>query len=197
MTLAGGATARPPSPDQSGFTLVELMISMGLFALIAVAGVALVDGVLGVQSRTEGRLDRLAELQRSMFVLTSDLDQVARGPIAGGGPALSFVRAAPGLGGAPVPVRYELVDGMLVRVTGDAPQLLATGVSGVRWRFWDGAWVDRWPPAQSETPPWPRAVEVELQLRAPGGSMGTLRRVVALPRQAEALKPVPVEEEEQ
>ena len=37
---------RAAEPGQAGFTLIELMISLGLFALIAVAGLALVEGII-------------------------------------------------------------------------------------------------------------------------------------------------------
>ena len=166
---------------ESGFTLIELMISLGLFALIAVAGLALVDGILNVQGRTEGRFDRLADLQRTMFVVSSDLDQVASGRIVGGGNAIAFTRAAPGMGGAPVRLQYTVTGGALVRSIGPAPQLVLTGVTGARWRFWDGAWVERWPVNAETQDRWPRAVVLELQVAGPGGTPATLRRVIALP----------------
>jgi general secretion pathway protein J len=174
---------RPHQPE-AGFTLIELMISLGLFALIAVAGLALLDGVLGVQGRTETRLDRLADLQRTMFVLGGDVDQVAPGRIQGGGATIAFTRAAPGLGGAPVPLRYDMAAGTLVRRVGPAPQLLLTGVQSARWRFWDGTWRDAWP-LPDKPDDWPRAVELQLQASGPGGDPVTLRRVIVLPYRAE------------
>lgn len=182
-------THRPEAGD-TGFTLIELMISLGLFALIAVAGLALVDGILRVNGRTEARLDRLAALQRTMFVLTSDLDQVAIGAIEGGGDRLSFTRSAPGSGGIAVPVRYRVAAGTLVRAA-PAPQLLLPGVVAARWRFWDGAWFDRWPIDDSEEAKarWPRAVALDVQAAGPGGTPVLLHRVVTLPARASA--PVP------
>jgi len=176
-----------PGRGEQGFTLIELMISLGLFALIAVAGLALLNSVLGVQGRTEQRLDRLADLQRAMFVLGGDLDQVTEGAVRGGGTSFSFTRSAPGLGGPPMPVRYDLAGGNLVRTAGTEPQVLLSGVSSARWRFYDGQWSDAWP-LQEELPGWPRAVEVELLARGPGGDPVALRKLVVLPfepRQAE------------
>ena len=167
----------------AGFTLIELMISLMMFALIAVAGVALVDSVLGVQGKTEIRLDRLTALQRGMLVLGGDLTQVAGGDITGGGPAISFSRSAPGVGGPPVSVRYAVVAGTLVRDAGGGGQAVLRGVSGVRWRFWQNGWIDRWPPADVRD--WPQAVEVEVTLTGQPG--GTLRRVVVLPVRARAV----------
>lgn len=174
----------------AGFTLIELMISLGLFALIAVAGLALVDGILRVNGRTEARLDRLAALQRTMFVLTSDLDQVASGPIEGQGDRLSFTRSAPGTGGVATPVRYAVAGGMLVRAA-PAPQLLLPGVVGARWRFWDGAWIDRWPADDSKEARarWPRAIALDLRAAGPGGTPVSLHRVVTLPIRAQEPPP--------
>lgn len=169
---------------EAGFTLLELMISLGLFALIAVAGLALVDGIIKVQDRTEGRSDRLADLQRAMFVVSSDLDQIARGTIDGGAANLSFSRAAPAVGGAAVPVRYSIANGNLVRQIGPMPQELLRGIASLRWRFWNGAWVNKWPIDDKNRERWPRAVEIEMQVAGPGGVPGTLRRVVTLPDRA-------------
>ena len=172
-------------PGQSGFTLIELMISLGLFALIAVAGLALVQGIINVQGRTEIRLDRLAELQRTMFVVTSDVDQIATGRVSGNAKeGLKFVRAAPGLGGARVQVEYLVAGGMLIRKGGPAIQRLLPGVVAARWRFWNGEWRDRWPLSDETADQWPRAIEMELQIASPnGGPAGTLRRVIVLPSQ--------------
>ena len=109
-----------PAPDrgQAGFTLIELMISLGLFALIAVAGLGMVDGILGVQGRTEQRLDRLTDLQRAMYVIGGDLEQVAHGPITGDASGMRFTRAAPGLGGAPVAMAFRLNGDRMTRDSG-------------------------------------------------------------------------------
>ncbi|HEY0623450.1 type II secretion system protein GspJ [Sphingomonas sp.] len=170
-----------PEAGEEGFTLLELIISLGLFALIAVAGLGLLDSVLNVQGRTEARLSRLADLQRAMFVVQSDLDQITRGEISGGGNGIAFTRIAGGLGGPPVPVRYDAAQGALVR-SAPQPQMLLQGVAGARWRFRDGnAWVDRWPVSEARKAEWPRAVSVEMQVGGVPGPQGVLRRVVVLP----------------
>ncbi|MES2338850.1 MAG: prepilin-type N-terminal cleavage/methylation domain-containing protein [Pseudomonadota bacterium] len=174
---------RAAARRDSGFTLIELLISLLLFALIAVAGVALVDSVLGVQGRTEERLDRLTALQRAMLVMTGDLEQVAGGDMAGGGAGISFSRSAPGVGGPPVVVRYALTSGVLVRDAGNGGQAVLRGVAGVRWRFWRAGWVERWPAVDPRD--WPQAVEVEVTLA--GQPSGTLRRVVTLPVRARSV----------
>lgn len=170
---------RADSEDEAGFTLIELMISLALFALIAVAGLALVDSVLGVRGRTEVRMDRLADMQRMMFVLASDVEQVADGDIVGDRAGVSFRRSAAGFGGPPVEVRYAVVAGTLVRTAGRSPQTLLDGVTGARWRFLDLRWEASWPPNAESRERWPRAIELEL--RTSGAPGGVLRRVVALP----------------
>lgn len=166
---------------EAGFTLIELMISLGLFALIAIAGLALVEGIINVQDRTGPRLDRVADLQRAMFVVASDLDQIAVGPISGGADQLHFTRSAPGMGGAAVALDYAIAGGMLVRSVGPGRQRVLTGVARARWRFWDGAWVDRWPVDDAGKERWPRAIALEMSVAAPNGTTASLRRVVALP----------------
>lgn len=185
MSQATRPPCRIPDAGESGFTLIELMISLVLFALIAVAGLALVDGVLGVQGRTEIRLDRLADLQRTMLVVTSDIEQIALGNVSGGGDRLTFTRAAPGLGGPPVPVTYAVRGGALIRSVGGRPQLLLTGVTGARWRFFDQDWQMRWPLSEDDEAmaAWPRAVELELAVVGQG-PQGQLRRVILLPARA-------------
>lgn len=176
----------PPRPSEQGFTLIELMISLGLFALIAVAGLAMVDGILGVQARTEVRLDRLSDLQRAMLVIDGDLDAVASGDVNGTLDGVSFVRSAPGMGGPAVPIRYALNDGVLMRMAGPQPQMLLRGVAGIRFRYLGEGWSDRWPVDAEPSPPWPRAVEVVMTLAPGSGPQGSLRRLVELPERPPA-----------
>lgn len=182
-------------PGEAGFTLVELLVSLGLFALIAVAGVALVDGIIGIQARTATRLDRLDTIERTMFVLQSDLDQVSAGPIGGTPATLFFRRAAPGLGGVPITITYRLAGAALLREGAGRVQPVIADVAGGRFRFFDGAqWVDRWPavpPPANTPPPRPRAVELEMELAGQGVAAGALRRVVALPADPEGPATVP------
>ena len=173
---------KPRSPGEAGFTLIEVLISLGLFGLIAVAGLALVTGIMNVRGRTEVRLDRLAEVQRTMFVVSSDLDQIAAGRVSGGAAELSFTRVTPGAGGPAIPIHYRFANGALFRFVGPRPQLLLPGVASARWRFWDDGWIDKWPRDEKEVDRRPRAVEMQLQL----ATGGTLRRVVTLPARVES-----------
>jgi general secretion pathway protein J len=83
-----------------------------------------------------------------------------------------------------VAMHYGLAGGVLRREIGGAPQRLLSGVSGLRWRFYEPGvgWIDRWPPDPERSAEWPAAVAAELVL-PPGlpGPAGNLRRVVSLP----------------
>ena len=133
-----------------------MLIALGLFALIGVAGFTLLNSVLRTQDATETRLGRMAEIQRAMLVVSSDLDQIT-GQLGGGATALSLQKAD--ITGGIVSVRYELTgDAMTRTITGpggERVQTLLTRVSGLRWTFHRrrGDWLDAWPQPQQPAPP--------------------------------------------
>lgn len=178
----------PKGEAEAGFTLIELMISLALFGLIALAGLALVDSLMGIRDRTEGRLDRLAEVQRAMYVIDNDLAQISPGTLEGDSATVSFNRPLAAAGGLPVRIDYQLGAGTLLRGfrgrgLPQGAQRMLQGVSAVRWSYYrpDMGWVDRWPPAPELAKQWPAAVAADIVL-APGGTVnGSLRRVVPLP----------------
>lgn len=186
---------------RDGFTLVEVLIALALFALIGVAGFTLLNSVLRTQGTTETRLDRMAEIQRAMLVVTSDLDQVT-GSVAGGGGALSIRKFD--VAGNIVAVRYELAGDRVNRIVsgpdGERVQTLLTGVADARWSFHQrrGTWLDTWPlpapPTAAPGAPTPNpptrliadegltAVALDLTLNGVDGRPGaTVRRLVSIP----------------
>ena len=183
-------TRRDPA---AGFTLIEVLVALALFALISGAGFTMLDQVLRTQSRTEGRLDRLAAIQRAMHVVTNDFLQ-ARGRSftaepEDAGVVVGLRRNAADLAEGAVRLTYRMQDGALrrivQRVAGPpiAEQTLLADVSLAEWRFYDpqAGWVTDWPPAgqlPGAAPPNPRAVELRLTLA--DGNL--LRRVALLPR---------------
>lgn len=60
---------------ENGFTLVELMIALFIFGLIAAAGVSLLTFSVRAQSSAAARLDHIAQDRRLAAILTSDLAQ--------------------------------------------------------------------------------------------------------------------------
>ena len=60
-----------------GFTLIEMMVALLIFALITAAGVAVMNSTLTNQSAVRIRVERYAELQRMRAILKADLSQAA------------------------------------------------------------------------------------------------------------------------
>ncbi|CAA9517414.1 MAG: hypothetical protein AVDCRST_MAG39-2280 [uncultured Sphingomonadaceae bacterium] len=170
---------------QAGFTLVEVIVSLALFALISLGGLALVDTVLRAEERLGGRLDRLGELQRAMLLVSRDLEGSEPGTLAMAGDALRFARRGSSLLRPALPVAYALRDGALVRGpgAGGAVQRVLPGVAAVRWRFlYPGVgWSAALPDPEDPRAPTPRAAALEIDLAAGTRPGGALRRVVELP----------------
>ncbi|PZO92058.1 MAG: prepilin-type cleavage/methylation domain-containing protein [Sphingomonas sanxanigenens] len=178
-----------PRAGERGFTLIEMIVSLALFALISLAGVALVRTVMDAQERTGGRIERLADLQRAMFLIKSDLEQFG-GDVTLADNSLSFIRhSMTAIGNQPI--SYSLANGMMRRSVGTGlgtarDQRLLTGVSGLTIRAMnaEGQWQDRWPASDGQKGKWPRAISVEIALTpGPRQSGGSIRRVVPLPAQ--------------
>ncbi len=58
--------------EEQGFTLIEMLVALALLALISLAGFALIQTVLNAQQRTDGRLERLAGLERAVYLIDAD-----------------------------------------------------------------------------------------------------------------------------
>lgn len=61
----------------AGFTLVEMLVAVLVFALISAAGVVVLAQAADHQATVGARLDRLGEFQRARALLQADLSQVA------------------------------------------------------------------------------------------------------------------------
>ncbi|MGY0611318.1 MULTISPECIES: type II secretion system minor pseudopilin GspJ [unclassified Luteimonas] len=182
---------------QRGFTLLEVMVSLALFGLIAAAGVAAMAYAVDSQGVLRARMDRLGEFQRARALLRADLSQAAlrmvrradgsnaRDAFTGGrpgepGPLFAFVRR--GLenpDGSPRAsleyVEYRIVDGRLERsartaVDGAVPpsaRVLIDGISAARVAYLSG---ERWNDGwHGGTTDLPAAIELELELDGIGG----------------------------
>ena len=178
-------------PGEHGFTLVEVMVSLLVFGMIAAAGVAILSFSVKAQSVTGTKLDDLGALTRTMSILSADLAQASlRGardesgaPLpafvgdsgSGAAPMLRFVRGGwTNIDGAARPslqkVVYRIADTGLQRVAypmiDGAPALpaatLLPGVRQVRLRYrLAGAWTERWDGVQGV--PLPEAMEMVVQ----------------------------------
>ena len=175
---------------ERGFTLVEMMVALVIFGMLAAAGVMLFSGAVRAQGAAAVRLDKDAAEQRMVALLTADLAQaqarIWRGedggarPAFGGtngvgaAPVLSFVRG--GVTGSEAigqsalrRVEWRVREGRLERVSyarvdgaseGRAVDL-SDGVTRVTMRYrGDADWSETWQPTRADM--LPRAVEMVL-----------------------------------
>lgn len=153
--------------NDAGFTLVELLVSLLIFAMLAAAGVALLSFSVKAQALANGQLTKLSDMRRVGALLTGDLAQAApriyrdangsvRPAFEGGagqqvGPILSLVRRGwDNFDGSARPslqrVEYRLDGSRLERQAwrhvdgGDAlaPVTLIDNVQALRLRYRDG-----------------------------------------------------------
>lgn len=171
----------------AGVTLIEVLVALVLFALIGGAGFTVLDQVIRVQSRTEARLEQLAQMQRAMQILTQDFMQASRGSLVRAEGVVSFRRSA---GIDEMAVRYTVENRTLVRsvsgsgTRGQTRQMLLPNVESAAWQFFDPAsgWIPTWPPrAQGSVRINPPAVALDVILEGPDPS-GSLRRIALLPQ---------------
>lgn len=168
---------------EAGFTLVEVLVSLALFAIIAGAGLSVMDQILRTRSQTDGRLERLASLQRMMHLVTRDFSEAAPGTVRGDAATTTLGRQSET---DHVTVTYSLVEGEMMRQVaqsrgGTVTQAMLTEVTGLRWQYLDeaGTWQDAWPNRPDPDAADLHAVAMVVTLQ-PGA--GELRRIVAVPR---------------
>lgn len=175
---------------EQGFTLVEVMISLLIFGLLAAAGVALLSFSVRAQTATGAKLDQVSAANRLTTLLTADLAQAVIRPTRGedgrvlppfigeaGGSAAPMLRLVRGgwsnLDGTPrasvQKVEYGVIDGALSRTAypmlDGAPPAPATPlldhVRQVALRYRiKGAWSDRW--VGTAQTPLPDVVELRI-----------------------------------
>jgi general secretion pathway protein J len=176
---------------ESGFTLIEVMVSLMIFGMIAAAGVAILSFSVKAQSVTGAKLDDLSALTRTMSILSADLAQASNRAtrdeagtsvpafvgesVSGLTPMLRLVRAGwSNIDGAPrssmQKVAYRVDAGTLQRIAYPMidgaqplpPAALLTHVRQVTLRYRiAGAWSDRWDGASGR--PLPDAMELTVQ----------------------------------
>ena len=159
---------------ENGFTLIEVMISLMIFGMLAAAGVALLAFSVRAQKATGGRLDDVSALNRTMSALSADLAQASNRMTRNeAGDVVPAFTGEAGSDAAPMlrlvrggwsnlddarrsgeqKVEYRLSNNTLERIgypmlDGAAPlppAALLDDVKQVRLRYRiNGAWSDRW-----------------------------------------------------
>ena len=79
--------------QQRGFTLLEILIAMAIFALIGLASTGVLTSVIDSNEISEQRFDRLQALQRAMLTIERDLLQAIERPIRRDGQQTQVVMA--------------------------------------------------------------------------------------------------------
>lgn len=165
---------------QRGFTLLELIVAIGIFAVFALIAYGGLDEVLKAQSLVEHTDESTRDLQMALFRLAQDIEQTRARPIRDrfGDPVPAFHLAQDNVlgftrGGRANPmgrpiaalqrVAYYVEDGKLMRraqpVLDLAPNTesinvaVLDGVVDARWRFLDEAneWQADWPVLNAST----------------------------------------------
>ncbi len=70
-----GARSRTPPP--AGFTLLEMLVALGVFAVIGLLSAQIVTQMVDVNELTRARADRLVEVQRAVELIRRDVQQLA------------------------------------------------------------------------------------------------------------------------
>jgi general secretion pathway protein J len=156
----------------AGFTLLELLVALAIFALLSVMSYGGLNTVLRQRAVTEVEAGRLAEVQKIYMLMQRDLEQIILRPVRGeygdtlpalsGGDGIQFTR-----GGWNNPlghprsnlqrVGYAMVDGHLTRYvwivldraqdTQPLEQPLSDQVTALDVRYLDDSdeWLTAWP----------------------------------------------------
>ncbi|HEX8193847.1 MAG TPA: type II secretion system minor pseudopilin GspJ [Allosphingosinicella sp.] len=160
---------------RNGFTLVEMLVAVAIFGLIASAGVSILAMSMTAQEAAQRKLADASSLRRASALLAADLANAAprvrrdeqgavRPAFEADAAGFTITRA----GAALQRIDYRFENGRLERrsaaaADGAAPDRTALLLSDVRrmslrFRGPDGEWRDRWDPEDPRL--LPRAIEM-------------------------------------
>jgi general secretion pathway protein J len=117
---------------KNGFTLIEILIALTIFSIMAVMGTTVLYSVFSARDRTTEHAVRLSDIQIAMVLLDRDITQILDAPLQLDNNAMEFTR-----GGMVNPlaakkrstllrVSYSLHDKTLVRTINRLNQVIGT-----------------------------------------------------------------------
>lgn len=178
---------------QSGFTLLELVIALAIFALLGIASSRLFDTVVRAQQSTASHEQDLRRLQRAIGVIERDALQLASSIIVLGPTTLQLQRSH---WRNPQDLPRSERQQVLYRVDNQAlwresrslesstveRQKLLGDVRALNWRLFnrDTGWNRVWPVGKNAAQMPPQALELVLS----AGRFEQVRRVLPLPQGA-------------
>lgn len=179
---------------QAGFTLLELVIAIAIFALLGVACWRLFDGVLRAERSSSAHEQTLRGLQRAVALIERDVLHLHTSATSPGlvlYPNQLNLRRANWRNPLGQPrselqdISYQLENGVLWRYSQgvDLPvlqkQKLLGDVRDMSWRLYDKhtGWRSDWPPGKAAPKTAPKALEVQFSV----GRFERVRRVLLLP----------------
>jgi general secretion pathway protein J len=197
--------------DQGGFTLLELLVALAIFSLIAVMAYGGLETVLNQQAQTEVNAEGLEALQKTYLVIQRDIEQAVPRPIRNEfgdeqGPLVGTTLFQLTRGGWNNPVDqprstlqrvgYSLEERQLIRYawtvldraqdSEPVRQPLADDIESLQVRYLDGNgnWQEQWPPMQTGQNPVPVTLDFPraIEMTLKHARFGTLVWLFQLPR---------------
>jgi len=193
-----------------GFSLLEVLVAVAIFALIAGAAFAGIEALIGARERVTQATERLRALDLALGGMVRDLGHALARPARGAGgaplPALAggtqgfelshmgFAALANPAAGRVRRTAWALDQQALTRIRWPSvdradfgarpePERLVDEIEGLRLRYLDrsGQWRREWPPREG---PDARldALPIAVEIELESRQLGPLRRLVQLPQ---------------
>lgn len=164
--------------SESGFSMIEVLVSLALLSLAAISGFILIDSLSRVHTRLDERFARLEALQILLADFSQDVSSAASVTLAPGSGPLTL-----GTHDCGRAIQYTVQSGSLVREVPGCPEYRfeLRGISEARFSvIGSGMQTETTWPTQGDTAPAARAVRIDLTFneRTPGLN---LHRIVDLP----------------
>lgn len=197
--------------SHEGFTLLELLVALAIFSLIAVMAYGGLETVLKQRALTEENAESLAELQKTYLVMQRDIEQAVPRAIRDEfgdrqAPLIGTTLFQLTRGGWNNPanqprstlqrVGYSLEDRQLIRYawlvldraqdSTPTRQPLAADIESMQVRYLDdtGDWQEQWPPLQAGSNPLANPTDFPraVEMTLEHARFGTLTWLFQLPR---------------